>query len=113
MPELNQMLGYPALSDVDSVLELLLWAFFPDAGFANNFGLTAEMFFRKVEVHDMNLNLRILTDAFINTRSDQIDTLGDSIKGIIKMIGPSVSKSSEGAAREWSTVVIVIVIFMT
>tara|TARA_B100000795_G_scaffold257896_2_gene231528 strand:- start:906 stop:2270 length:1365 start_codon:yes stop_codon:yes gene_type:complete len=93
MPELNQMLGYPALSDVDSVLELLLWAFFPDAGFANNFGLTAEMFFRKVEVHDMNLNLRILTDAFINTRSDQIDTLGDSIKGIIKMIGPSMELS--------------------
>ena len=93
MPELFQMLGYPKLSDIDSVLEILLWGWFPDEGFANNYGMTSDMYFRLVRVADCNLKLSLLTDAFINTRDDQIDALGDSIKGIIKMLGPSMELS--------------------
>ena len=44
------MFRYPKLGGVDATLELLLWSFFQDAGFATNFGMTAEMFFRSVTV---------------------------------------------------------------
>ena len=93
VPELFDMLGYPKLVDADATLELLLWSFFQDAGFANNYGMTAEMFFRSVTVHNCDLHLRILTDAFINDRSDQIDSLGDGVKGIVRMLGPSMELS--------------------
>ena len=81
MPELFKMLGYPPQTDINAVLELVLWAWFPDAGFAQNYGMTADMFFRKVTVKDCNLNLSIRTDEFINSRSEEIETLGDSVKG--------------------------------
>ena len=90
LPNLFDMLGYPTLPDLETELERILWASYPYPGFSGSYGLTSSKFFRKVKINDCDLRFHLATDALMATRNDQIDSFSDSVKGILKLLGPSV-----------------------
>ncbi len=90
IPVIFAMIGYPLLGNIESVREILLWAFYPYDGFSATYG-TSVRFFQTVTINTCNLSLRLRTDSLHASRKEEIKSVSsDAAKGYLLSLGPSV-----------------------